>query len=33
VCYFSRSSFEWLTDQWNAELEFVGSDVILIKKP
>jgi hypothetical protein len=34
VCFFSRSTFTWLALQWNAELTFADSDVILFhKKP
>ena len=32
VCFFSRSTFKWLADQWNAKLVFEGNDVILFKK-
>jgi len=32
VCFFSRATFEWLSDQWQAELEFFNSDVILFRK-
>ena len=24
VCFFSRATFEWLSDQWQADLEFFG---------
>ena len=32
VCFFSRSTFQWLADQWEADLMFEGNDVILFKK-
>jgi len=32
VCFFSRATFEWLSDQWHAELEFFNSDVMLFHK-
>ena len=32
VCFFSRSTFRWLADRWQAELSFVGDDVILLVK-
>ena len=32
VCFFSRATFQWLTDQWNASLSFTGSDFILISR-
>jgi len=32
VCFFARESFKWLANEWQAQLEFVGSDVILIRK-
>jgi len=32
VCFFSRETFEWLADQWQAELEFFGNDVMLFYK-
>lgn len=32
ICFFSRSTFEWLADQWQAELIFAGKDVILFYK-
>ncbi|QDT49973.1 hypothetical protein Pan258_40290 [Symmachiella dynata] len=30
VSFFCRETFRWLARQWNAELEFVGNDVVLI---
>ncbi len=32
VCFFSRQSFKWLADHWQAGLEFHGNDVILMRK-
>ncbi len=32
VCFFSRPTFGWLARQLNAEVEFIGSDVILLRK-
>ncbi len=33
VCFFSRETFLWLAEIWKAKLEFIGNDVILLKKP
>ena len=32
VCFFSRSTFEWLATRWQAELTFSGKDVIIFFK-
>ena len=32
VCVFSKTTFEWLADQWQAELEFFHNDVLLFSK-
>jgi hypothetical protein len=32
VCFFSRTTFEWLAGQWHAELEFFHDDVMLLHK-
>ncbi len=32
VCFFSRSTFEWLAAEWRAELTFVDKDVMLFYK-
>ncbi len=32
VHFFSRSTFEWLAEQWQAALTFAGKDVILLGK-
>ena len=31
VSFFSRETFAWLAAEWNAELAFVGNDVILLR--
>lgn len=30
ICFFSKSTFEWLGNLWQARVEFIGNDVILI---
>jgi SAM-dependent methyltransferase len=32
ICFFSRITFAWLAACWRAELTFVGSDVVLLRK-
>ncbi len=32
VCFFSTFTFEWLADQWHAELEFFHNDVMVFRK-
>ena len=32
VCFFSRATFEWLADHWQADLKFFGNDVMLFHK-
>lgn len=32
VCFFSRSTFEWLAARWKAELTFADADVMLFYK-
>ena len=32
VCFFARETFEWLANQWSAEVNFVEKDVILLRK-
>ena len=32
VSFFARQTFEWLGREWGAEIEFVGSDVILFRR-
>jgi len=33
ICFFSRPTFRWLASAWQARIEFIGRDVILIHKP
>ena len=33
VCFFSRATFGWLAQLWQAELEILGQDVILLRNP
>ncbi|WP_281647420.1 class I SAM-dependent methyltransferase [Parendozoicomonas sp. Alg238-R29] len=33
ISFFSRETFQWFANQTGCELEFVGNDVILLKKP
>ncbi|MEM7347265.1 MAG: class I SAM-dependent methyltransferase [Chloroflexota bacterium] len=32
VCFFSRETFQWLADTWQAEMIFVDKDVTLFRK-
>ncbi|MCP4132135.1 MAG: class I SAM-dependent methyltransferase [bacterium] len=32
ICFYSRSTFEYIANRFNSELEFIGNDVILLKK-
>ena len=32
VSFFAIPTFEWLASEWKAELEFIGKDVILIRR-
>jgi len=32
VCFFSHETFEWLAEKWQAEVTFIGSDVVLFLK-
>jgi hypothetical protein len=32
ICFYSRSTFEYLARQFNADLNIVADDVILMKK-
>jgi hypothetical protein len=32
VCFFSRGTFKWQADQWQADLVFIADDVVLIQK-
>jgi 2-polyprenyl-3-methyl-5-hydroxy-6-metoxy-1,4-benzoquinol methylase len=33
VCFFSEATFVWLARKWNAHLDIVAPDVVLIRKP
>lgn len=33
ISFFSRESFEWLSLHWEADLQFIANDVILLHKP
>lgn len=33
VCFFSRTTFLWLAERWQAAVEFADNDVILLQKP
>jgi len=32
VSFYSEATFHWLADKWGAELEIIGSDVIVLQK-
>ena len=32
VCFYSRSTFQWLAGRWQVEVEFADKDVILFHK-
>jgi len=32
ICFFSRATFEWLENVWEAKVEFIGNDVIFFVK-
>lgn len=32
INFFSKNTFRWLADQWNADVTFVGKDVVFIHK-
>ena len=32
VSFFSRPTFEWLAEQWGADLQFIGQDVIILTR-
>lgn len=32
VCFFSEATFVWLAERWNAHLDIVAPDVVLIRK-
>lgn len=31
ICFFSKTSFQWLAEKWRARIEFINNDVVLIK--
>jgi 2-polyprenyl-3-methyl-5-hydroxy-6-metoxy-1,4-benzoquinol methylase len=33
VCFFSRTTFDWLARHWQAEVRYYGADVIILTKP
>lgn len=33
ISFFSLQSFAWLASQWEAELDIIGADVVLLRKP
>jgi len=33
VSFFSRRSFEWLAARWQADMEIIGQDVIIVSRP
>jgi hypothetical protein len=33
VCFFSQQTLMWLAERWQAQLEFIGADVIVFQKP
>lgn len=32
ICFFSAQTFQWLAERWQARLELLGEDVILLQK-
>ena len=32
VCFFSSHTFEWLAHYWQADIEFIGVDVVIFRK-
>lgn len=32
VCFYSRGTFEWLAARWQAEIDFVAKDAIILRK-
>jgi hypothetical protein len=32
VCFYSKKSFEWLAAEWQADLEFIEKDIVLLNK-
>jgi hypothetical protein len=33
ICFFSRPTFDWQAQGWQAHLTILGQDVILLRKP
>jgi 2-polyprenyl-3-methyl-5-hydroxy-6-metoxy-1,4-benzoquinol methylase len=33
VCFFSRATFDWWANQAGCEVDFIGRDVVLLRKP
>jgi hypothetical protein len=33
VCFFSRATFGWWANQTGCEIDFIGRDVVLLRKP
>ena len=33
ICFFSKKTMQYLANQWQAEVEFIGKDVVLFFKP
>ncbi len=33
ICFFSEATFSWLARRWQAELQLLGPDVALLRKP
>lgn len=32
VCFFASHTFEWLAHHWQADVEFIGADVVIFRK-
>ncbi len=32
VCFFSKQTFQWLADMWQAKINFINNDVIFLEK-
>lgn len=33
VTFFAEETFVWLAERWEAELEILGADVVILRKP
>jgi hypothetical protein len=33
VSFFSRATFEWLAHRWRAEMDIIGADVVIFRRP